>query len=116
MSLKVWIDGKLYDKQDAKISVYDHGLLYGDGVFEGIRVYAGRIFKPDDAWLAKAPKEPKLPKEDRGPPDEDDRIRKGLEKALKGSDTAGLAEAEKTFHRLDRNGDGVLDPSEVVAN
>ena len=45
MSLKVWIDGKLYDKDDAKISVYDHGLLYGDGVFEGIRVYSGRIFK-----------------------------------------------------------------------
>jgi branched-chain amino acid aminotransferase len=45
MSPKVWIDGKLTDKADAKISVYDHGLLYGDGVFEGIRVYAGRIFK-----------------------------------------------------------------------
>ena len=42
MSLKVWIDGKLVDKDDAKISVYDHGLLYGDGVFEGIRVYAGQ--------------------------------------------------------------------------
>jgi branched-chain amino acid aminotransferase len=42
---KVWIDAKLYDKEDAKISVYDHGLLYGDGVFEGIRVYSGRIFK-----------------------------------------------------------------------
>src|SRR5438874_394468 len=39
MSLKVWIDGKLLDKENAKISVYDHGLLYGDGVFEGIRVY-----------------------------------------------------------------------------
>jgi branched-chain amino acid aminotransferase len=47
MPLKVWIDGKLYDKEDAKISVYDHGLLYGDGVFEGIRVYSGRIFKCD---------------------------------------------------------------------
>jgi branched-chain amino acid aminotransferase len=45
MSLKVWIDGKLIDKADAKVSVYDHGLLYGDGVFEGIRVYNGRIFK-----------------------------------------------------------------------
>jgi branched-chain amino acid aminotransferase len=45
MALKVWIDGKLYDKQDAKISVYDHGLLYGDGIFEGIRVYNGRIFE-----------------------------------------------------------------------
>src|SRR6188768_2171231 len=47
MPLKVWIDGKLLDKEDAKISVYDHGLLYGDGVFEGIRVYSGRIFKCD---------------------------------------------------------------------
>jgi branched-chain amino acid aminotransferase len=45
MALKVWIDGKLLDKNDAKVSVYDHGLLYGDGVFEGIRVYSGRIFE-----------------------------------------------------------------------
>src|SRR6476661_6124874 len=45
MSLKVYIGGKLYDKADAKISVYDHGLLYGDGVFEGIRVYAGKVFR-----------------------------------------------------------------------
>ena len=45
MSLKVWIDGKLYEKADAKVSVYDHGLLYGDGVFEGIRVYNGKIFE-----------------------------------------------------------------------
>ena len=44
MGLKVFIDGTLYDKEDAKISVYDHGFLYGDGVFEGIRVYNGRIF------------------------------------------------------------------------
>src|SRR5262245_61795030 len=42
---KVYIGGKLYDKADAKISVYDHGLLYGDGVFEGIRSYAGRVFR-----------------------------------------------------------------------
>ncbi len=48
MELKVWIDGKLYDKPDAKISVYDHGLLYGDGVFEGIRVYNGRIFECEE--------------------------------------------------------------------
>jgi branched-chain amino acid aminotransferase len=47
MALKVWIDGKLYDKDDAKVSVYDHGLLYGDGVFEGIRVYSGRIFEAE---------------------------------------------------------------------
>ena len=42
---KVYISGKLYDKSDAKISVFDHGLLYGDGVFEGIRIYGGKIFK-----------------------------------------------------------------------
>jgi len=47
MSPKVWIDGKLFDKADAKLSVYDHGLLYGDGVFEGIRVYNGKIFECD---------------------------------------------------------------------
>lgn len=45
MPLKVYINGKLYDKQDAKISVYDHGFLYGDGVFEGIRSYGGKVFK-----------------------------------------------------------------------
>jgi branched-chain amino acid aminotransferase len=43
--LKVCINGTLYDKDDAKISVYDHGLLYGDGVFEGIRSYGGRVFR-----------------------------------------------------------------------
>src|SRR3954467_12731382 len=48
MSLKVWIDGKLYDKADAKISVYDHGLLYGDGVFEGLRSYGGKVFWLDE--------------------------------------------------------------------
>ncbi len=42
---KVYINGKFHDKPDAKISVYDHGLLYGDGVFEGIRIYAGKAFK-----------------------------------------------------------------------
>ena len=42
---KVWINGKLFDKADAKISVYDHGLLYGDGVFEGIRIYGGKVFR-----------------------------------------------------------------------
>ena len=45
MPLKIWIDGRLVDKADAKISVYDHGLLYGDGVFEGIRVYHGQVFE-----------------------------------------------------------------------
>jgi branched-chain amino acid aminotransferase len=41
----VWLDGKWSDRETATISVYDHGLLYGDGVFEGIRVYGGKIFK-----------------------------------------------------------------------
>src|SRR5438874_12170549 len=45
--LKIWLDGKLVPVGEAKISVYDHGLLYGDGVFEGIRVYSGRIFECD---------------------------------------------------------------------
>ncbi len=43
--MKVYLNGKLYEKEDAKVSVFDHGLLYGDGVFEGIRVYSGLIFK-----------------------------------------------------------------------
>lgn len=44
----IYIDGEYYLKKDAKISVFDHGLLYGDGVFEGIRVYDGYVFKLDD--------------------------------------------------------------------
>src|ERR1044071_5030851 len=44
----IWIDGKLVPKNDAKVSVYDHGLLYGDGVFEGIRQYSGRVFKKEE--------------------------------------------------------------------
>lgn len=43
--MKIYIDGKYHDKDDAKISVFDHGLLYGDGVFEGIRVYHGKVFR-----------------------------------------------------------------------
>jgi branched-chain amino acid aminotransferase len=43
--IQVFIDGEFYDKENAKISVYDHTLLYGDGVFEGIRVYEGCIFR-----------------------------------------------------------------------
>ena len=43
--MKVFIDGKFFDEKNAKISVFDHGLLYGDGVFEGIRAYNGRVFK-----------------------------------------------------------------------
>src|SRR6266702_3135118 len=47
MAPTIWIDGKYCDKADAKISVFDHGLLYGDGVFEGIRVYNRRVFRLD---------------------------------------------------------------------
>ena len=43
--MKVFIDGKYFDEWNAKVSVFDHGLLYGDGVFEGIRAYNGRVFK-----------------------------------------------------------------------
>ena len=43
--MKIWIDGQLVPQDEAKVSVMDHGLLYGDGCFEGIRIYNGRIFK-----------------------------------------------------------------------
>lgn len=43
--MKVYINGKFYEKKDAKVSVFDHGFLYGDGVFEGIRSYSRRVFK-----------------------------------------------------------------------
>ncbi len=46
--MKIYMSGKLVDKKDAKVSVFDHGLLYGDGVFEGIRAYNGRVFKLDE--------------------------------------------------------------------
>jgi branched-chain amino acid aminotransferase len=45
--MKIWLNDRLVDESEAKISVFDHGLLYGDGVFEGIRVYSGRIFEFD---------------------------------------------------------------------
>lgn len=45
LCMKIFIDGKFYSERDAKVSVFDHGLLYGDGVFEGIRAYNGRVFK-----------------------------------------------------------------------
>jgi len=45
MEQQVYIDGKFYPKSEAKISVYDHGLLYGDGIFEGIRCYNGNVFR-----------------------------------------------------------------------
>lgn len=46
--MKVYIDGEYYEKEHAKISVFDHGLLYGDGVFEGIRFYNGRVFRLEE--------------------------------------------------------------------
>jgi branched-chain amino acid aminotransferase len=46
--MKIYIDGEYYDKNDAKVSVFDHGVLYGDGIFEGIRAYNGRIFRLED--------------------------------------------------------------------
>ena len=45
MERTIWIDGQLLPRDQAKVSVYDHGLLYGDGVFEGIRLYSGKIFE-----------------------------------------------------------------------
>jgi branched-chain amino acid aminotransferase len=46
--MKIYLDGKFVDEADAKVSVFDHGLLYGDGVFEGIRLYAGNLFRLDE--------------------------------------------------------------------
>ncbi|MGD1087524.1 MAG: branched-chain-amino-acid transaminase [Verrucomicrobiota bacterium] len=43
--MKIFLDGKFCNERDAKVSVFDHGLLYGDGIFEGIRAYNGRVFK-----------------------------------------------------------------------
>jgi branched-chain amino acid aminotransferase len=48
MSLKIYIDGQLLNQEDAKVSVFDHCLLYGDGVFEGIRAYNGKIFREQE--------------------------------------------------------------------
>jgi branched-chain amino acid aminotransferase len=48
MNLKIYIDGVFYEESEAKISVFDHGLLYGDGVFEGIRFYHDRVFRLDE--------------------------------------------------------------------
>lgn len=57
--MKIYIDGRYYDERNARISVFDHGLLYGDGIFEGIRAYNGRVFKLKEHidrlfWSAKA--------------------------------------------------------------
>ena len=48
MALQIYISGKFYDKENAKVSVYDHGLLYGDGIFEGMRSYSGRVFRLEE--------------------------------------------------------------------
>src|ERR1700757_3724676 len=48
MNLKIYIDGNFLDQAEAKISVFDHGLLYGDGVFEGIRFYQDRVFRLEE--------------------------------------------------------------------
>ncbi len=45
---QIYIDGKFYAEDDAKVSVFDHGLLYGDGIFEGIRFYNGRVFRLEE--------------------------------------------------------------------
>ena len=43
--MKIYLDGQLVSREDAKVSVFDHGFLYGDGVFEGLRVYNRRVFR-----------------------------------------------------------------------
>jgi branched-chain amino acid aminotransferase len=48
MTQAIYINGQYFSREDAKISVYDHGLLYGDGVFEGMRIYSGKVFALDD--------------------------------------------------------------------
>lgn len=46
--MKIYVDGAFFSEDDAKISVFDHGLLYGDGIFEGIRIYNGRVFRMEE--------------------------------------------------------------------
>ena len=46
--MKIYLDGKFVDEADAKVSVFDHGLLYGDGIFEGIRLYGGNVFRLEE--------------------------------------------------------------------
>src|SRR5207247_8450912 len=46
--MKVFVDGQYFDERHAKVSVFDHGFLYGDGVFEGIRAYSGRVFRLEE--------------------------------------------------------------------
>ena len=56
--MHIYIDGEYFAKQDARISVFDHGLLYGDGIFEGIRFYNGRVFRLKIFLTRDAPSEP----------------------------------------------------------
>jgi branched-chain amino acid aminotransferase len=100
--MKVYIDGKYYGEQDAKISVFDHGLLYGDGVFEGIRAYNGRVFKLDEhierlygsahAILLRIPLSPAAMKEAVLATCRENRIRDGYIRLLvtRGRGTLGL--------------------------
>ncbi len=46
--MKIYLDGEFVDQSEAKISVFDHGLLYGDGIFEGIRIYQGNVFRLEE--------------------------------------------------------------------
>ncbi|MCI7697777.1 MAG: branched-chain-amino-acid transaminase [Akkermansia sp.] len=46
--MKIWLDGKLVDEAEAQVSVFDHGVLYGDGCFEGIRFYSGKVFRLEE--------------------------------------------------------------------
>ena len=46
--MKIFLDGKLVDAAEAKVSVFDHGVLYGDGIFEGIRLYSGNVFRLEE--------------------------------------------------------------------
>ncbi len=48
MAHKIWLDGQIVDESEAKLSVFDHGVLYGDGIFEGIRFYNGRVFRLEE--------------------------------------------------------------------
>jgi len=65
MGLKVYINGELVPREEAKVSVFDHGFLYGDGVFEGIRAYNGKLFTPkehiDRLYASAAAIELKIP-------------------------------------------------------
>ena len=51
MGLKIYINGQILPQEDAKISVFDHGLLYGDGVFEGIRLIMGKYSHWRNIWI-----------------------------------------------------------------